>query len=62
MSGPVIKLFPGGVVTREQVDAMQAFEGEVETALTTAKTAGVPQGFLVALLHAFANRETSELL
>lgn len=62
MSGPVIKLFPGGVVTRDQVEAMSAFEVEVGGALAKAKEAGVPQGFLVALLHAFANRETSELL
>lgn len=62
MNAPVVTLHPGGVVTREQIDAVQRFEVEMQSAIERVKETGAPQGFVVALLHAFAARETQALV
>lgn len=62
MNSPVVTLHPGGVVTREQIDAVKVFEVEMQAAIERVKETGAPQGFIVALLHAFAARETQALM
>ncbi len=54
----VIQAFPGGVFSREQVAAFEAFEAAFLSAIADAKGAGVPQGLIVAILHGHATRET----
>ena len=57
-----IQLFPGGVVTREQQASVQSLQDEIDYAISSAKEIGVPQGFIVGLLHAIALRETQMMI
>lgn len=49
-------------VTAEHLRAHHAFGAALEAAITAAKDVGVPQGLLVAVLHALAHRETARLV
>ena len=62
MSAEVVTLFPGGTVSRDQVAAIHQLESHLNEAVQQAKSAQVPQGFIVALLHAVAMRETQVLV
>jgi len=62
VSADVVTMFPGGAFSREQIAAVQQFENQLAQAVETAKGTRVPQGFIVALLHAFAMRETQDLM
>lgn len=60
--GKVINAFPGGIVTVEQQNALLSMGDAIEAAVVAAHDAGVPQGLIVAVLHACAHRETAEML
>lgn len=55
-------LHPGGVVTRDQVAAFQAMEAQILEAIAAARTAGVPQGLIVAVLHGQAHMHTNIMI
>lgn len=55
-------LSPGGVVTREQQRSLAAMESDALGAIAMAKRAGVPQGLIVAMLHAIALQETQAMI
>lgn len=48
--------------TASQAAAFSRLGLAIEPAIAAAKDAGVPQGLIVALLHALAHRETAEML
>lgn len=54
----VTTLFPGGIVTREQQQALEVLGADLDMAIKQAKVAGVPQGLIVAMLHAADFTET----
>lgn len=58
----VINAFPGGVVSPVQVAAFNALEAALLDAITAAKDVGVPQGFIVALLHGHALQQTQTMI
>lgn len=58
----IVNLFPGGLVTREQQDALYACDHAIVAAVMAARNAGVPQGLIVALLHGHAHAETARML
>lgn len=51
-----------GEVSPGVVNHTTRFDNAIREAVSAAKNAGIPQGFIVALLHAHAARETSQLL
>lgn len=58
----VINAFPGGVVSPDQVAAVNDLDACLLMAITSAKDVGVPQGFIVALLHGHAAQETQIMI
>lgn len=58
----VAVLSPGGVVTREQQKSLISMEQSMRGALGSAKSCGVPQGLIVATLHAIALQETQQMI
>ncbi len=58
----VERVFPGGVVTREQQDELRALDKAIADAITKTARSGVPQGLIVALLHAHAHAETARMV
>jgi len=57
-----VKVFPGGVVSRDQQAALRQFERILMAAVQDAKDAGVPQGFIVAVLHGHATQQTNMMI
>lgn len=55
-------IHPGGVVTRSQQEELTAMEANIIAAVASAKTAGVPQGLIVAVLHAHALIQTTKMI
>ncbi len=51
-----------GEVSRRTAVAVEALDNAIREAVNAAKDANVPQGLVVALLHAHAQRQTAELL
>lgn len=49
-------------VSADMSKAIQAFSMAVATAIDDAKAAGLPQGFVVAILHGQALSETQKLI
>lgn len=49
-------------VSNEIADRLSEFESGVNDAIAAAKDAGLPQGLLVAILHAYAQQQTQEML
>jgi len=58
----VHSLFPGGVVSREQHQAMHDFDRDIARCIDAAKAGDVPQGLIVALLHGHAHQQTAEMV
>ena len=58
----VITVFPGGVLSREQVSAFNAFAETIAAAINEVKSADVPQGLIVAILHGHAHQETRRMM
>ena len=58
----VIKLDTGLHVGPAAVQALHQLENDVCNAIATAKLAELPQGFIVALLHAYAAQQTACML
>ncbi len=58
----VAVLHAGGVVTRDQQHALVAMEKQILEAVSAAKDAGVPQGFIVAVLHGHAQVQTNTMM
>lgn len=46
----------------ETRQVLEAFERAVDLAISLAKSEGLPQGFLVAILHAKAQQQTTIML
>lgn len=57
-----IRHFPGGVVTREQQAELHALEASILQAIQKAKDVGVPQGLIVAIMHAHALLQTTAMI
>jgi hypothetical protein len=55
-------LHPGGVVTRDQQQQLIDMERTILDAISAAKAAGVPQGLIVAVVHAQATIQTDQLI
>jgi hypothetical protein len=51
-----------GAMTPDQARAFRECDAALVAALDAAKSAGVAQGLLVALLHGHAHRETHEMM
>ncbi len=62
VSGDSVMPLLAGEVSPSVVNNVKRFDNALAEAVSAAKIAGVPQGFVVALLHAHAARETSQLL
>lgn len=58
----VIQLYPGGVVSKEQVEGVRQFEEAIILAIADAKALEIPQGFIVSLLHGHALQQTQQML
>lgn len=58
----VVRPLLAGEVSPGVVNHTTRFDNAILEAVSAAKSAGIPQGFIVALLHAHAARETSQLL
>jgi len=58
----VVQLFPGGVVSLEQQEAMHELDREIAAAIDAAKSVGVPQALIVALLHGHAHTQTEMMM
>lgn len=61
-SGQRVHALHQGEVSRRTAVAVEAMDEAIRGAVNAAKDANVPQGFIVALLHAHATRQTAELL
>lgn len=62
MTAKLIQAFAGGIVTREQQEAVNTLDQVLIAAVADAKDAGVPQGFIVALLHGHASQQTNIMI
>jgi hypothetical protein len=60
--GNVIKINTGLHVGPAAVQALHQLENDLCNAIATAKLAELPQGFIVALLHAYAAQQTASML
>lgn len=49
-------------VSEDVATALSAFDAELMQVIQSAKDAGLPQGFIVALLHARAQEQTQAML
>ena len=58
----VTQLYTGGIVTREQKEALEAMDFQIVQAINNAKIAQVPQGLIVAVLHGHDFKETKIML
>lgn len=58
----VISLPGSGAMTAEQRRVFALADAEIVRAINDAKSAGVPQGLIVALLHGQAHRQTAEMM
>ncbi len=58
----VINAFPGSVVSLDQLKELHAMDGAIMEAIKSAKDAGVPQGFIVAILHAHTYQQTAAMV
>ena len=58
----VLDVFPGGVVSRFEVQALEVFDVALRNAVQVAGEAGVPKGFIVALLHGYAHQQTQVMV
>ncbi len=58
----IIEVFAGGVVTRDQQEALITLEATVMQAIQGAQDAGVPQGLIVAVLHGHAHQQTAIMI
>lgn len=58
----VIKAFDCVVMTMTQKRQYEQMEQRILEAVSEAKGAGIPQGLIVALLHGYANHETSVMM
>ena len=56
----VIRAFD--IVTLEQKRQYKAMDTQIAEAIDEAKSAGVPQGLIVALLHGYAHHETATMM
>lgn len=61
-SEDVVVLSAGGIVTREQQVALRNMEASLRRAVACCKDSGVPQGLIVATLHAIALQETQAMI
>lgn len=53
---------PGGLVTREQMAALEAMDAAIVQAIQTAKDSGVPKGLIVSVLHGHDIAETQKMV
>ena len=58
----VVVAFAGGVVSKDQQSAFNAFAEDIAKALNKAKAEKVPQGLIVAILHGHDLQETILML
>ena len=49
-------------ISRETVVNLRVFDNCIGDAIDNAKRSGLPQGFVVAILHGYAQRETQEMI
>lgn len=49
-------------VSKEIADRLSEFEAGITDAIAAAKDAGLPQGFLIAILHTYAQQQTQKML
>lgn len=59
---PTVRPLLAGDVSPSVFNHTHKLDNALRDAIQAAKFVGVPQGFIVALLHAHAARETSQLL
>ena len=52
----------GAIHSPEQVRAVHEFDRQITAALQAAVDAAVPHGYIVAILHGHALRETQEMM
>jgi len=55
----VMRIFPGPSVREDVAEAVHAMELAIMDAIAAAKGAGVPQGFICAILRAHEHLQTS---
>lgn len=58
MTANIHKLYAGGVVSREQQELLQENDEIITSCISQLKEAGIPQGLIVAVLHAHTTEET----
>jgi hypothetical protein len=58
----VISMPGTGAMTAEQRRTFEETDAAFVAAIDAAKTAGVPQGLIVALLHGHAHQQTAEMM
>lgn len=54
----VTKLYAGGLISKEQQDALVFHDDVITRCINDLKESGIPQGLIVALLHGHATAET----
>lgn len=62
MSGGVTTLYPGGLITREQQEALSRMDKAVADAVVAAAKAGVPHGMIVSILSAHAHQQIHRMV
>lgn len=58
----VFPFAPGGLVTREQLAALEAMDAAIVEAVKAAKECRVPQGLIVSVLHGHDIAETQKMV
>lgn len=58
----VVQAVAGGIVTRDEQAAFFEMDKKLRDAIDCAKAAGVPQGFIVAVLYGYAQQQTNLML
>jgi hypothetical protein len=51
-----------GTFTAENIYAVHTLGSAIRDAINAAKESGAPQGLIVAVVHAFAHKETAEMV